>query len=75
MNMAEMFSIYGDFNIQRDSKTSFYIEFYYLEPKIVHTQTIEEFIQLVNAQKEKLGIQVIVPCQDAVKFKAHNRIE
>lgn len=45
--MARVFSEFGDFNTFKDSQSSFFLEFYYLEPKIVPSQTIEEFIKVL----------------------------
>jgi hypothetical protein len=73
--LAQLFTRYGDFNVFKDSKSSFYIEIFYLEPTVIKSQSINEFIEVVNQQKEELGIITIVPYKDAVKFKAHNRID
>lgn len=51
------------------------MEFFYLEPNVVKSQTVQEFINIVKQQKEQLGVKEIVPYSEAVKFKAHNRIE
>eukprot|EP00347_Sterkiella_histriomuscorum_P019713 403340574 len=68
---------YGDFAIVRDSKNSFYLEFFYLEPNMVQSQDIDGFIQALNEgeKMKELGFKHIVPYQEAVKFRAHNRFD
>ena len=74
--MAKVFSEFGDFNTFKDSQSSFFLEFYYLEPKVVPSQTIEEFIKVLFQGKvaEERGIKMVVPYSDAIKFKAHDRL-
>lgn len=75
--LAQLFDDYGDFNIFKDSQSTFFMEFYYLEEGVVPTQTVDEFIRLVNQDEvaKKLGVKAVVPYKDANKFKAHNRLE
>ncbi len=75
--LAKLFDDFGDFNIFKDSQSSFFMEFYYLEVATVPSQTVEEFIQKVTAPEaaKQLGIKAVVPYKDATKFKAHNRLE
>ncbi|TNV81953.1 hypothetical protein FGO68_gene6872 [Halteria grandinella] len=74
--MAKAFTEFGDYNTFKDSQSSFFLEFYYLEPKLVPTQTIDEFISVLFASKlaEERGIKEVVPYANAIKFKAHNRL-
>ncbi len=74
-HLASLFTEYGDFNLTKDSKTSCYIEFYYFEPSKVPTQTIQEFISVATSESERLGLSMIVPFSEAVKFRSHNRID
>jgi hypothetical protein len=34
-SLAKRFADFGDFNLTKDSKNSFFIEFYFIEPSIV----------------------------------------
>ena len=71
---AHLFTEYGDFNLYKDSTTSFFMEFYYMEPTKVPSQTVDEFISIVG-QKPVKGVKKVVPYRDAVKFKAHKMLE
>lgn len=75
--LAQRLSDFGDFNVFKDSQSSFFLEFYYIEPAKVPSQTVEEFIKvLLNADDaKKRGIKQVVPYREANKFKAHNRLE
>ena len=57
----------------KDSLNSFYLEFYYLEPSVA--KDMRTVIERVDRDKHELGVKVIVPYEEAIKFKAHNRIE
>jgi hypothetical protein len=74
--MARNFSEFGDYNTFKDSQSSFFLEFYYIEPKVVPSQTIDEFIKVLFSSKfaEERGIKMVVPYAEAIKFKAHNRL-
>jgi len=75
--LARLFDDFGDFNIFKDSQSSFFMEFFYLELCTVPSQTVEEFISKVTAPElaKQLGIKAVVPYMEATKFKAHNRLE
>ena len=73
--IASKFTDFGDFNIVKDSGNSCYLEFYFIEPKKVPTQKLEEVIQQINANKEQIGVRIATPYSGAVKFESHNRIE
>ena len=68
---------FGDFNIFKDSQSSFFMEFYFLEPTSVPSQTVEELISIILSPDtaKRLGIKAIKPYKEATKFKAHNRLE
>lgn len=55
--IASQYGSFGDFNIFKDSPSSFYIEFFYFEESEVPKQQIEEFIQIIDQRKGELGIQ------------------
>ena len=38
---------FGDFNIFKDSQSSFFMEFYFLEPDTVPSQTVDELISII----------------------------
>jgi hypothetical protein len=67
----------GDFNVFKDSQSSFFMEFYFLEPETVPSQKVEDLITMLSNPEtaKRLGIKAIVPYQEATKFKAHNRLE
>lgn len=46
--LAERLGKYGDFAIYRDSKNSFYLEFFYLEPTVIESQDITGFINALK---------------------------
>ena len=75
--LAQRFNDFGDFNIFKDSQSSFYMEFYYFEPKTVPNQNAEEVIKLLieNGEGLKKGVKAAVMAKDAQKFKAHNQLE
>ena len=78
--IARIFSEFGDLNVYKDSHSSFFIEFYFIEASAVPTQTIPDFIKIVFAKEagayvKRHGIRNVVSYQDAIKFKAHNRLE
>lgn len=75
--LALRFNDFGDFNIFKDSQSSFYMEFYFIEPATVPTQTIDEMITIMRRPdvSAKIGLKNVVLYKDATKFKAHNRIE
>jgi hypothetical protein len=53
------------------------MEFYYIEPETVPSQTVEEMITIMLQPEvsSKIGLKNVVLYKDATKFKAHNRIE
>jgi hypothetical protein len=73
--IAHKFTEFGDFNIYKDHHDSCYIEFYYYDPAKVKEGNLQSFIDSVNSKKEEYGIEIAAPYQEAVKFKAHNRLE
>jgi hypothetical protein len=75
--LAQRFNEFGDFNIYKDSQTSFFMEFYFIEADAVASQTIEELIAVFLKPEvaQKIGIKNVVQYKDAIKFKAHNRLE
>ena len=75
--LAQRLSELGDFNIFKDSQTTFFMEFYFMEPDAVPSQTVEELIALISRPdiSNKFGIKAVVPYKEATKFKAHNRLE
>lgn len=68
---------FGDFNVFKDSQSSFFMEFYFLEPDRVPSQTLDELISLIMKPEtaKRLGIIAVKPYKEATKFKAHNRLE
>ena len=74
--LAQRFSDYGDFNVHKDSQSSFFMEFFYFEPTAVPTQTTIEFVKILNAGEnaKKRGVKEAMLYKDATKFKAHNRL-
>ena len=75
--LSQRFNDFGDFNIFKDSQSSFFMEFYFIEPDTVPTQTIEEMISVLLKPEvsQKIGLKNVVLYKDAIKFKAHNRLE
>ena len=75
--LAQRFNDFGDFNIFKDSQGSFFMEFYFIEPDTVPTQTIDEMISVLLKPEvsQKIGLKNVVLYKDAVKFKSHNRLE
>ncbi|CDW88814.1 caf1 family ribonuclease containing protein [Stylonychia lemnae] len=73
--IAQRLGKYGDFALHRDTKQSFFIEFFYYDPTTVPEQTIENFINAVQEKLSDLGFKSIAPYNDANKFRAHNRFE
>lgn len=75
--MARCLSDFGDYNVFKDSSSSFFLEFYYIEPATVPTQTVEAVLQVLRSgdAAEQRGILAAVPYSEATKFKAHNRLE
>ena len=51
------------------------MDFAYFYPSKVPSKTVEEFITIINEIKDDLGIKTISNHTEALKFKAHNRIE
>ena len=53
------------------------MEFYFIEPDTVPTQTIEEMISVLLKPEvsQKIGLKNVVLYKDAIKFKSHNRLE
>ncbi len=75
--LSHRFNDFGDFNIFKDSQSSFFMEFYFIEPDTVPSQTIDEMITVLLKPEvsQKIGLKNVVLYKDAVKFKAHNRLE
>ena len=75
--LAHRMSEFGDFNVFKDSQSTFFMEFYFIEPDVVPTQSIEDLISMVLKPDvaKRLAIKAIVPYKEATKFKAHNRLE
>ncbi len=64
--IARIFSEFGDLNVYKDSHSSFFIEFYFIEPSAVPTQTIPDFIKVLFAKEagtflKNRGIKDVVP--------------
>jgi hypothetical protein len=73
--MARVFSDYGDYSVYKDSQSSFFLELFYIDPKSVPTQTVAEFITVASEKTRERGVKRVVPYAEAIKFKAHNRLE
>ncbi len=75
--LGRTLSDFGDYNVIKDSQNSFFLEFYFIEPTLIPTQTVDEVIKvlLTDDNASKRGIRQMVPYKDATKFKAHNRLE
>ena len=75
--LSHRFNDFGDFNIFKDSQCSFFMEFYFIEPDTVPSQTIDEMITVLLKPEvsQKIGLKNVVLYKDAIKFKAHNRLE
>ena len=75
--LAKRMNEFGDFNVFKDSQSTFFMEFYFIEPDVVPSQSIEQLIELILRPdvSKRLGIKAVVPYNEATKFKAHNRLE
>ena len=72
--IATKFTDFGDFNIFKDHQDSCYIEFYFFDTSS-GVSSLQEFIDVINERKKEFGVELIVPYSEAVKFKAHDRLE
>jgi hypothetical protein len=73
-DIGRKFDEFGDFNIYKDSQNSCYIEFYYFDKERLPSGNIGEFIKIVQEKPEDYGVTIIAPYEEAVKFKAHDRL-
>lgn len=46
--LAQRMSEFGDFNVFKDSQTTFFMEFYFLEPDVVPSQTVADLVTIMS---------------------------
>jgi len=75
--MARCLADFGDYNVFKDSQSSFFLEFYFIEPTTVPSQSVEAVLQALRTgdAAAQRGILAAVAYREATKFKAHNRLE
>jgi hypothetical protein len=75
--MAHCLGDFGDYNVFKDSSSSFFLEFYFIEPTAVPTPTVDAVLQALRTgdAAAQRGILTAVAYSEATKFKAHNRLE
>jgi len=48
LEIARMFEKYGDFFLHKDTPTSVYLEFFFIDPLVVPTQKITDLITILQ---------------------------
>jgi len=74
VDIAKMFESYGDFFVHKDTATSAYLEFYFIDPLVVPSQNLTDLIANLQA-REDLQIVHAFDHKQAPKFKAHNSFD
>ena len=44
LEICKLFDVYGDFYLHKDSYTSIYLEFFYVDTKMIETKKVEDLI-------------------------------
>ena len=44
MQISKLFDAYGDFFVFKDSLTSIYLEFFFVDPQMIPTKKVEDLI-------------------------------
>ncbi len=72
--VAELFADYGDFYAQKSTEDSIFLEFFYIDPKVVPGKNLQTFISLVKSRNE---LRIVSGCvhKDAPRFVAHDRFD
>lgn len=68
--IAKLFVEFGDYNVMRDSKHSFFIEFYCYDKKVVPSESIDEVLAVLTKRKAEFGIAEVRNYENARKFRA-----
>ena len=74
LEIAKMFESYGDFFLHKDTPTSVYLEFFFIDPNAVPSQTLTDVIANLKARND-LSIVDAFNHGKAPKFKAHDNFE
>lgn len=69
-----MFEDYGDFFLYKDTQNSIYMEFFFVDPKIIPSKSVGDLLANL-LQRRDLGIVQVHDHKQAPKFKAHNNFD
>ena len=69
--ISSMFEKFGDYYLQKDTKNSVYLEFYYIDGKQVQSKNPANFCKIVLENPE-FKVTKAVHYDDAPRFMAHN---
>jgi len=69
--LSKLFKEYGDFYLFKDTHSSVYLEFFFVDPLMVPSKKVEDLIASL-LQREDLQIVQATHHRQAPKFKAHS---
>ena len=68
--LCKMFESYGDFFLQKDTVSSAFLEFFFIDPLAIPSQSIADLIAKLQ-EREDLQILHALQHKQAPKFKSH----
>jgi len=74
LEISKLFDAYGDFFLYKDSLTSIYLEFFFVDPQMVPSKKVEDLIPNL-LQRQDLQIVEATHHRAAPKFKAHSNFD
>ena len=74
MQISKLFDAYGDFFVFKDSLTSIYLEFFFVDPQMIPTKKVEDLIPNL-LQRQDLQITEVTHHRQAPKFRAHSQFD
>ena len=74
LQIAKLFNAYGDFFVFKDSLTSIYLEFFFVDPTMIPTKKIDDLIPVL-LQRQDLQITQVTKHRQAPKFTAHSNFD
>lgn len=74
LDISKLFDSYGDFFVYKDSFTSIYLEFFFVDPQTIPSKKVEDLVPNL-LERNDLQIVAVTHHIQAPKFKSHNNFD
>lgn len=72
--ISKLFESYGDFFLHKDTPTSIYLEFFFIDPVTIPSKSLADLIAHLMSRQD-LKIEHAFDHKQAPKFKAHSNFD